>query len=222
MKKLFISPSLFMPPLQSRVFNSKEISPINKWLAKSLVLNRNQITSTPAIICLCFCVRPSAIAGLVIFAVINSIKGVMNRRPIPHIFEKILKRIPALANFYSSTSPSRVVLAIHILATPSHSRPSVVFNGISKAMRCVAFSSELFMKAPTRSSQSSNKAGCQNNLLLSTGTPTQPCCFPIFTISLRKHLKSIEYFSRKVCELCHVNIVTLRHSNNEYLYSGAL
>lgn len=70
---------------------------------------------------------PAAISWLVITIIIYSIKEEFWTWPSPHIFQKVSKVQPSLANPNATPSPMLVFRVIRISASLNHARPCVIF-----------------------------------------------------------------------------------------------
>lgn len=79
----------------------------------------------PSILGLLIPGSPFAIFRVVAIVVVFSLKR-QPRRSLSHISQKILKRMPPLAHFYSSSAVSRVCLAVWVIASLLHTIPDAI------------------------------------------------------------------------------------------------
>jgi len=79
-------------------------------------------------------ISPTTILWFVITPVVNPVNRVVAWWPMSHIFKKVLKTLPTLANLNTLLAILIITRVRWSLATSFHSRPSPIGGGLSKLM----------------------------------------------------------------------------------------
>lgn len=149
--------------------NAKANSPIRDAQSYTVKLDKLVLCCVSSLL---FPRRPSAIAGLIIAVIVDSVYRVMSAWTRPHICKKGVERIfPSLTDGYS---PSSVVLPLRksrICAPSNYSPPCFMFRVFTKPMCRHPFACHVATVAPAGLSVSGSHGGDGNDLLCSTVTP---------------------------------------------------
>jgi hypothetical protein len=91
---------------------------------------------------------PSAIIGLVVSVIVDSIYRMRWAWALAHVGEKVLKGIqPTVTNSYASAAIITVVMVTLIKATPFHSGPRPIFNRVGHAVSLILNCMLIFLVA---------------------------------------------------------------------------
>lgn len=117
-------PACAKAAIQNRYRHTGFASPIRQ--GKCFALVRQKLVR-PLVSCLFFPSRPTAVPRLIITVVINAFNGVTAGRAIPHILEKVAKRLPpSVTHAYSALPIMFMGAAVGIVAPLDHVDPHSV------------------------------------------------------------------------------------------------
>lgn len=121
-------------PLQSRTHPYSKVGACGFHGTKHHTIDGDWNKSTPVLSTLLLDSRPSAISWRVTKVWIDSVNAVAALRPLPHVFEKPIKRFtPAVANRYAAPTPIREIFAFLVVAPSLHRYPCLVLNGSARS-----------------------------------------------------------------------------------------
>lgn len=121
-------PSTAQSSLNGFSFDAKLDRPISDTLRFSAI---GYQASSPGVALLLSDCCPSAIAGLVVATIVNSLKRVLWTWPRPHVRKECFKRFPFIADGNSSAAIAIIFLVRYVLTAFFHVFPSRVFRGVA-------------------------------------------------------------------------------------------
>lgn len=132
-KREFYRPSIFDPPRNGVVGNFCDFAPLCKSVFFSL-MNDNPIhNSVSHLLHMC---SPAAIFRRVIFVVVGSIKRKIKTRSKPHIFQEVLKLVPAFTHRYSTIGIALAKSLFFRVASGHHMIPTSISRCVGHSMFC--------------------------------------------------------------------------------------
>lgn len=123
--------SILESPSNSRSIKIEFITQRNQQDFFAVVLNPNVIRPIPLLL---LTSRPSTIFWMIIAGCINPIKAMILGWRMPHIFKKILKRLPFFADLNTSASISIKTGVVWVRASIEHFSPFAKYNCITHSM----------------------------------------------------------------------------------------
>lgn len=133
--------------------------------------------SFPSIASLRKSIRPAAVARLVPFVRVDSVKG-HPARTLPHIRQEVLESAPSVTDRYAYPAVSRIARAVRITTPLDHAIPRLVRPGSMHSMRSLSFRRHLPDKAPARSHETAPEAVYSRNLRFPAVASAEPQTYP--------------------------------------------
>lgn len=156
----------------SVIAHSVNLCPVGSAHLNPEVFNDN---GAPCVSGLLTASRPSTVFWKVAKVVVDSINGVIWRRPVSHVSMEVFKAIePSIANSYSSSSVICVGVKIRVSASEFDTVPDVVHGRSTHSMSLSGYLSNLVMNASARLCISGRKGVCLNNGFFSAVANTVP------------------------------------------------
>ena len=186
----FYIPSALYAKAQRGVRNPRSTSPF--FQGKRFPVDGNEPCGTPVLGLLFRCCPPAVIGGVISF-VVDSVERV-TRWALAHIFQKVFKRLPPLANRYSPASVAWIPVAFGMVTPGSHPSPRCVGSRFRHSMRNAA----VLLKAPTGFCYAMHKPGRGNLHYVSAGALAFPLSRLIFASNELKNRESPEYKSGEI------------------------
>lgn len=181
----FYIPSALYAKAQRGIGNSRSLGPL--FQGKRFPVDGNEPCCAPVLGLLFRCCPPAVIGGVIAF-VVDSIERVA-RWALAHVFQKVFKRLPPLANRYSPESVAGIPAAFWIVASGSHPDPRRVGFRLCHSVR----NSAVFLQATARFCYAMHKPGRGNLHCVSAGTLAPPFASLIFASNKLKNREPSEY-----------------------------
>ncbi len=126
-------PSLVKTPSHCRVGETESSTPFGNRQALAVELNNS---ARPTVLCLFVSGCPTAVARLIVAVVVDAFNGVLGRRHVAHVGEKVLKGCcPAGANLDPPATVDFEMRASRIRASLNNALPAAEFGGLALSMR---------------------------------------------------------------------------------------
>lgn len=197
---LFKSPSLLDSPGDRAVHKIHLCAPFSHRLAGPSVREHAVVSPISGLLKI---ISPVAVIGLVVGAIVASLKG-FPFGLFAHVFQKIGKALPSFAEPYSAPSVVAVVAVIWVCAASFHPGPAVIRRrglAIHRAVSvlCAALNACVAMKAPTRPGSTITKHYAVNGLFSAALAPAKPLSSALASVfSPGNHSPAADDFSNKI------------------------
>jgi hypothetical protein len=128
--------------------------------------------------CLLGLCSPTAVAGLIVAVIVDSINGMLGCRPVAHICEEGLETLdPTITHRYTPAAIAVEVLYFRVGASSFDISPCSVFSYSSASMSEKPSSGKFGIEAPAGFSSTPSKAFSAHRDIISAFARTEPCSF---------------------------------------------